>query len=80
MKGWLTCAALLLVASISGCMAVSATDNSKGVRTDSEVVVVNGEVFLVNKRTCEARKIDLTCAKPSPTEKAEEPIQAGTAR
>ncbi len=79
MKGWLTCAAALLLASISGCMAVSATDNSKGIRTDSEVVVVNDEVYLVNKRTCEARKIDLTCAKPAPAEQAEEPIQAGSA-
>lgn len=48
----------------SGCLAVSATDQSRGVKQTHQVVAVGNKVYLVNIRTGEASEIDITHAKP----------------
>ncbi|MCA9256690.1 MAG: hypothetical protein KDA33_13670 [Phycisphaerales bacterium] len=48
----------------SGCLAVSATDQSRGVKQTHQVVAVGNKVYLVNIRTGEASEIDVTKAKP----------------
>lgn len=61
-----TLATLTLAAltTSTGCMAVSATDNSRGVKNQCQVVAVGNDVFLINTRTGEARKIDVSRAQP----------------
>lgn len=48
----------------SGCLAVSATDQSRGVKQTHQVVAVGNKVYLVNIRTGEASEIDVSKAKP----------------
>lgn len=57
-------AGLALSAACSGCMAVSATDNSKGWKTSKDVVAVGNEVYIVDTRTGHAQRVDLTKAEP----------------
>ena len=55
---------LAMAAATTGCLGISAQDNRKwGKATDSQVVTVQGEVYVVNKKTGEARKVDLSAAK-----------------
>ena len=61
---FLTVAALALVVSGSGCMAISAADNSRAVKDRHQVVAVNNRVYLIDTRTGEAREINLKEAKP----------------
>lgn len=60
-----TLAASVLFAAGSGCMAVSATDNSGGVSDRQQVVAVNNRAYLIDVKTGEIREIDLKNAKPA---------------
>lgn len=53
-----------LVISGSGCLAVSATDQSRGVKQTHQVVAVGNKVYLVDIRTGEANEIDISNARP----------------
>jgi len=56
---------LAMAAATTGCLGISAQDNRKwGEAGNSQVVTVQGEVYVVNKRTGQARKVDLAAAKP----------------
>jgi len=53
----------LAMATTTGCLAVSAKDNNVQVpEGDTAVVAVQGDVYVVNKKTGCARKIDLSTA------------------
>ena len=56
----LVAAGLLLTAT--GCIAVSS--KTRRFASDSEVVAVNGRVYVVNKRTGQVRQVDLDRARP----------------
>jgi hypothetical protein len=64
------------ITTATGCMAVSATDNSRGVRSNSEVVAVGNDVYLVDKRTGEVRKLDISNAKPFTEKYHESEVEA----
>ncbi len=59
----------------TGCMAVSATDNSRGVRHSQQVVAVGDNVYLIDIKTGNARKIDLENAQPFTVEPEEKSIE-----
>lgn len=48
----------------TGRLAVSATDQSNGIKQTHQVVAVGNKVYVVNIRTGEASEIDITHAKP----------------
>lgn len=65
---WTVCAAGLLLGQW-GCVAVSSKNNRFG--NDSDVVAVNGRVYVVNKSSGDVREIDIGHAKkfePKPAE------------
>lgn len=64
---WLGMAAVALAISGSGCMAISASDHSRGMKDRHQVVAVNNRVYLIDTRTGEAREINLKEAKPLDT-------------
>jgi hypothetical protein len=70
-------AALALVTGGSGCMAISAADNSRAVKDRHQVVAVNNRVYLIDTRTGEAREIDLKEAKPLKVNSMPETTSAG---
>ena len=55
---------LAMMATAGGCIGIAATDNSQEIRGGSEVVTVEGRVYVINKQTGEARLVDLASAKP----------------
>ena len=64
---------LAMAAVTTGCLGISAQDNRKwGPSTDSQVVTVQGQVYVVNKKTGAVRKVDLSAA-----ETYKEPAPAG---
>ena len=59
---------LAMAAATTGCLGITAQDNRKwGKAGNSEVVTVQGEVYVINKMTGQARKVDLSAAKPYET-------------
>ncbi|HPF41054.1 MAG TPA: hypothetical protein P5081_14590 [Phycisphaerae bacterium] len=73
----LSLALLALTLAGSGCLAVSATDQSRGVKQTHQVVAVGNKVYLVNIRTGEASEIDVTKAKPLNTTCEHNDVNAG---
>lgn len=61
----------------SGCLAVSATDQSRGIKQTHQVVAVGNKVYLVNIRTGEASEIDVSNAKPLKAEGEMSEMTAG---
>ena len=60
----LLCLILFVVGSANvGCMAVSASDNSRGVKDHQQVVAVGNKVYIVDTKTGEAREVDLKKSK-----------------
>lgn len=53
-----------LALASTGCLAVSATDNSKGWRSSKEVVAVGDQVYIVDTRTGQVNRVDLEKAQP----------------
>ena len=56
----LSLALLALTLAGSGCLAVSATDQSRGVKQTHQVVAVGNKVYLVNIRTTKAKPLHST--------------------
>ncbi len=56
----LICLALFVIASANlGCMAVSASDHSRGVKDRHQVVAVGDKVYIIDTKTGDAREVDL---------------------
>jgi len=55
-------AATALLLASTGCIAVSSKNNR--FASDSDVVAVDGRVYVVNKRTGSVRAVDLCTARP----------------
>ena len=54
---------LAMAVATTGCVAVSAKDNNVQVpEGETQVVAVQGDVYVVNKKTGRVRKIDLSTA------------------
>lgn len=62
---------LAALTAATGCMAVSATDNSRGVKSTREVVAIGNEVYIVDTRTGDVRKLDISNARPFSTPAAD---------
>ncbi len=63
-KTILRTAAVALIGLCTGCLAVSATETNRIEPNKSEVVSVNGHVYIVDKGTGHVREVDLASAKP----------------
>lgn len=57
--------AAAVMGAAGGCLAVSATEHKEVVQgVSSEVVEVDGHVYVVNKSTGEVREVDMSSPKP----------------
>ena len=70
-------ALIALTLAGSGCLAVSATDHSRGVTQTHQVVAVGNKVYLVNTRTGAASEIDVSKAEPLHTTEMTDETVAG---
>jgi len=54
---------LAMAVAMTGCIGVAASDNSRVVKgANDQIAVVGNDVYVINTKTGESKKVDLTAA------------------